>query len=641
MYSATKSYRKQLLVWLLWALTLLVAVTSVDISSEPIVSVPALPGVLQHDGSWFAWRYRLRLIWRRQKRRLRRIYRRAAWTAHWASLALRGSLTLAGLVDLIARTQFRRQLGALPVLYALLDVLQIRDIINRYCPTRADVDHGLVAVVLILNRMVAPRPLYQVADWLAQTVLVHTLGIPASKFNDDRLGRTLEALQKHSADIWQDIVHCALVKADIDLAVLFYDLSAFVAHGAYAESAHVTFGFAHNTPSDKRKFKVGLDAAADGAIPTTFQIWPGNTQDLTTVQENMAQLEHLLARCGRPLDDVLVIGDRANLTSALAFAYDDKGVRYLAGLQTRKKEHRELVLAYSDAQLYTYPLKWVAGRPQYWGRPCQVPFKQDGRQVTHPGLVVLSGPMRRAVRLTRATQLRALRQELLELRARIGQPRYRTVACIQRSANAALTRSPVGKFMTATAYEDDHGQVRLRWQVLRYELLQAMRHDGRYLLVTNDSSLSYPEMFKLYLSKDGVEKCFHIAKHDLRVSPIYLHKDTRIEGMLLINMLALLAYRIVERQVHQAGWHITTRQIIQRLASLDVIETHCWDGSVSFRLVPVDTEQAALLEALTQVLADLRLAPGLHLRLPSGNTLPLALSPAYLSDPPPALPRAP
>ena len=40
----------------------------------------------------------------------------------------------------------------------------------------------------------APRPLYKVADWLSQTVLVTVLGIPAAKFNDDRLGRTLDVI---------------------------------------------------------------------------------------------------------------------------------------------------------------------------------------------------------------------------------------------------------------------------------------------------------------------------------------------------------------------------------------------------------------------------------------------------------------
>ena len=52
--------------------------------------------------------------------------------------------------------------------------------------------------------------------------------------------------------------------------VIFYDLTAFVVHGAYADSHHVDFGFAHNTHIDKRKVKVGLNVTADGHIPSFF-----------------------------------------------------------------------------------------------------------------------------------------------------------------------------------------------------------------------------------------------------------------------------------------------------------------------------------------------------------------------------------
>jgi hypothetical protein len=127
------------------------------------------------------------------------------------------------------------------------------------------------------------------------------------------------------------------------------------------------------------------------------------------------------------------------------------------------------------------------------------------------------------------------------------------------------------------------------------------------LLVTNDWSLSPAQMLALYRQKDGVEKRFTVSKSDLKVSPIYLHKDERIEAMLLINMLALLAYSLLERQVRQNGLQMTTRRIIQKLESLDVIETHCWDGSRLCRLVPVDAEQAALLNTLGQILAELQL----------------------------------
>ena len=90
-----------------------------------------------------------------------------------------------------------------------------------------------MALVLVLNRLMFPLPLYQVADWVGQTVLVAVLGVPAAKFNDDRLGRTLDALYPHLQTIWLEVVETALLKADIDLSIIFYDLTAFVAHGRY------------------------------------------------------------------------------------------------------------------------------------------------------------------------------------------------------------------------------------------------------------------------------------------------------------------------------------------------------------------------------------------------------------------------
>jgi transposase len=634
MKSATKSRHTQVLVWLIWIIALLIFVWMPERSSDaPGIGPPALMGIVtqdQRDGPLFPWKPKRRLrkwAWRRYCA-LRQAYRRAIWMARWARLALTGALTLAQIVDWLTRAQLRRHLGALSILYALLEVLQVREIINRHCATAAEVDHGTVAMVLILNRLTAPRPLYRVADWLARTVLVYQLGVPAEKLNDDRLGRTLDVISEHSRDIWQDIVHRALVQGGVDLSVVFYDLTAFVVHGEYTGSEHVDFGFAHNTPMDKRKFKTGLDVSADGNVPLEYALWAGRTADLATVQENMERLCRLLRSHGWSVQETVIIGDRANLNDELAIAYDDHGLRYLAGLQPHKKTHQELIVAYPDQQFYALPLNDERGRKGYWGRPCQVTFKHDGRQATHKGLVVVSGPMRSALRKGRAARLRALRQELKEVQDKIGKPYYRTVEAVQKRADTRIKKSPVGKFMRAKAYTDERDQIRLRWGIDRHTLLLAMRKDGRYLLVTNDWRLSPQRMFDLYRDKDGVEKRFTVSKSDLKVSPIYLHKDERIEGMLLINMLALLAYSLLERQVRQNGLQMTTRRIIEKLETLDVIETLCWDGSLLYRIVPVDEEQAALLEILSQVLADLRRPRWPHPLLPSGNVIPLALPPS-------------
>jgi hypothetical protein len=173
-----------------------------------------------------------------------------------------------------------------------------------------------------------------------RSVLVCTLGLPAEKFNDDRLARTLQAISPHCQAIWQDIVHRALTQADIDLSVIFYDLTVFVAHGSYPDSQLLDFGFAHNTPMGKRKLKAGLDVAADGNIPTGYVPWSERTADLATVQTNMERLSNLLEQRGWPKNVVLVVGDRANLNDELALAYDERGLRYLAGLKPQRKEHR-------------------------------------------------------------------------------------------------------------------------------------------------------------------------------------------------------------------------------------------------------------------------------------------------------------
>ena len=179
--------------------------------------------------------------------------------------------------------------------------------------------------------------------------------------------------------------------------------------------------------------------------------------------------------------------------------------------------------------------------------------------------------------------------------------------------------------MPAEAYADAKGQVHLRWWVDRYALWQAMQRDGRYLLVTNDWSLSPQRMLALYRQKDGVEKRFMVSKSDLKVSPVYLHKDQRIQAMLLINMLALLVYSLLERQVRQGGLQMTTRHIIQQLESLDVIETVCWDGSHLYRPVSGNAEQLALLQVLAYVLRKLGFPRWPHPGLATEESPSLAL----------------
>jgi hypothetical protein len=607
-------------VWLIWLMAVLVAlVTPGRFGVLPARTMEVGQAVSESTGvmialeaprDLFPWLpgYRWRKLALAAYRRWRRAYRKARyrfWAAYGlAKLAHKGVLTLAWVVDRLTRSQLRRQLGALPVLYAVLDELKVEATINKHCSSRCEVSHGTVALVLALNRLHTPRAVWRVADWLAQTILVHTLGVDPAKFKKDRLLRTLDALAPHCQTIWQEVVTWAIERYQIDLSVIFYDLTAFILHGEYQESDLVKFGFAHNTPSGKRKVKTGLSASADGNIPLGYRNWSGNEADKATVEQNMQQLAALLKKHGHPLSEVLVVGDRAMLDDRIALLYDEKGLHDLAGLAVQKKVHRQLVDNISEAELRRRPLTPQGGRYGYWSQPVEVPFAHEGKKTTHRGLVILSGPMRFSRYRTRAAQFRALWQALQEVQAKadVSKPWYRTPESVQARAATPCRNSPVGKFVTVEASQIGE-RIVLGWQVKVAELKAAMERDGRYLIVTNDPSLSYQRMFDLYRAKDGVEKDFRISKSQLKVSPLFLHKDERIQAMLLINMLALLAYTILERQARQSGLALTTRRIIEQLDSLCVIETDCWDGSRLFRLTPVSQEQANLIKALCHILS--------------------------------------
>jgi hypothetical protein len=249
-----------------------------------------------------------------------------------------------------------------------------------------------------------------------------------------------------------------------------------------------------------------------------------------------------------------------------------------------------------------------------------VSFEHEGRQVTHQGLVILSNPMAIAIRKSRAADLRALRQDLTDLRAKIGQPRYRSLKALQRSVTARLNASPVGHLLRVEVVVNEHHQLDLCWQIDTYPLWQAMQPDGRYLLVTNDLSLSPSQMLACYRSKDGVEKRFRVTKSDLQVSPMYVHLDSRLEGLLLVNMIALLAYSLLERQMHQSGLNLTTRCLIEKLNNLHLIETYYLDGSWGRRLTPIAPEQLVLWETLAEGVTDLGLIKWTWPALPDGQT---------------------
>jgi transposase len=301
----------------------------------------------------------------------------------------------------------------------------------------------------------------------------------------------------------------------------------------------------------------------------------------------------------------------------------------LAGLGKVEKVHRNLILAPSDQDFRQMPLTKETDPESYWGVPCQVPFTHGGRTITHRGLVVLSGPMQQALRETRQQNLHKLALALHQIHCKIGQKRYRSEKEINLRIATQLKKSPVGnllkvqlKAIQENKPTDDNcpklpdgerfqlatipqNKLFLNWYLDVNALETAHRGDGRYLLVTNDPSLSYPQMLALYRMKDAVEKRFEVSKQDLIIRPLRVHSAERIQAMLLVNLIALLVYSLLERQAEQYGLCLTARKIIERLSTLQVQLIEAWDGSQTCSWIETADGQVLLLTAILQMLDEM------------------------------------
>jgi len=114
------------------------------------------------------------------------------------------------------------QIGALPVVYPILEALRLREIVNGLRYTGADIDLGRIADLLTLNRLLAPQPLCWVKRWAQDTVLPEVLDTPADKLYDNRLGRALDALHPFLGEIWASMAARAVIVYQVDLSIVHW-----------------------------------------------------------------------------------------------------------------------------------------------------------------------------------------------------------------------------------------------------------------------------------------------------------------------------------------------------------------------------------------------------------------------------------
>ncbi len=415
-----------------------------------------------------------------------------------------------------------RTIGPLVLTTPVLRRLDFRGIVNRYCPIaeQADLDHGLVAELVTQSRLSDPRALYDLPGWAERCALptLYPEIERTGQVNDDRAGRMLDALYDQRAVIWGDLVANAARYYELDLHRLHADTMAMTFAGLFADQPAVA-GVPRLEPGYNpggewlQQLKLFALAAGDGGLPVWFDTLHGGTGDSTTyVPQFAAFSEHVQLAHFLPLEDIILIGDRAQRTGY-------QGLGHTVAITDPEDPTRH----WSVRHLYMHSsalASWEAAR--------------------------------------RHNEMQAIEAELQRIQGLVNTYDDKTPTIITRRVQSkAFKKRQAQKYFTIeVVHHADRPTAPLE---LRYSLDQAQLQrdtalDGVYLLVAGGkaATLSDAEIVAEWKGQYKVEHCFRLVNQLFLVAPLFLKTPQRIAALVFLIMVGALVAGLIERQVRRA-----------------------------------------------------------------------------------------
>jgi len=522
--------------------------------------------------------------------------------------------TLAQAVRGAIRQTTTLQLGAVPLLYPILETLGLRQTVNAVCPTQADLDLGRVVLVLVLNRLLAPQPLSWVDQWLAHTVLPIALDLPLHKVYDQRLGRTLDALHAHLGEIWTRLVVRAIQVWKLDLSILHWDITSFFFTGAYTDSKLIRYGHSRDHQSDAKQINLQGDITHRTRVLVGYQVLAGQTADITTPLNHLQALLRFCARSELVALNLhpLLVSDCKMITPEAVGACHRHGLFYLGPWQQCKAvEH--VLRSVSTTELAEHPLGYRPRRQAH--DPNFVPYQgvwrpfsltippppeepQASKQVvTHRLLVLWSAGKARLDAQKRRQHLKRLLDSLENIRRQLNRGQYAKRDYVVAQLDH-VRRGNSAKRLVEVDLQGTDQQLHLKFRIQRERLAAAQALDGRYALGTNAPHLSADEALAIFKAQDDAEKQFHAMKGPLAVRPVFLHTDERIEGLVFVTMVALLVRALLALQCQQAGVQQSVDRVLAEFAPWSVIDLQLTDGTHVRQVAEPSAFQTQVLAAL-------------------------------------------
>ena len=422
--------------------------------------------------------------------------------------------------------------GDIYVLEALWKRLGLAEIIKKRVRGRKfDFDVERAVFAMVANRAVAPcSKLYCFDQWLREDVRVKG----TDSLELQHLYRAMDFLEADKEAIEEEVYHSLADLLNLDVDLIFYDTTSLhfeideedqgageedVVRGSKLAGekkykAPRKRGYAKNGRSDVPQIVVGLAVTRDG-LPVRHWIFPGNTVDVTTVEQVKKDLR------GWKLGRCVFVGDAGMVSAENLRTLSIGGGKYIVCMPLKVgSEVAEKVMT-------------RGGRYQTVADNLRVKEVVIGDGERRRRYVVCHNPLE--VERQRKHRTRVL----TELEAEIVSLKDIDSGSYTKRVFELLTSRRYGRYLRRTKT----GKLRMD----RAAVKRAEKHDGKFVVHSNDDTLSAEDMALGYKQLMRVEHAWRQLKSGLKMRPVFHWAVHRIHAHVFLTVLSLLLERVAEQ----------------------------------------------------------------------------------------------
>jgi len=437
-------------------------------------------------------------------------------------------------LGLVAPFEFlgAKQLGGTHLLDGLWQRLGIRKVLEKLLVERdylVPIERLLFA--LVANRALEPSSKLAAEAWVAD--VAHVDGL--AEVEVQQLYRAMDFLLEAHDEIQREVFWGVKNLFNLEVDLIFVDTtSTYFEIEGEDEDADVDAGdedaaglrhrgYSKDSRPDLAQAVIGF-AVTRGGIPVRCWVWPGNTVDVSVVDEVKRDLNDW--KLGR----VVMVMDTGFNSEANRRALQGAGDAFILGEKMRLGRDGTL--------------------PEALSRPGRYKTLASGLRVKE--VIVNKGSVtsRRFVIVHNPDQAKRDAAK----RSGIIQEAERRIAALGDLTGKAHTKAVCDlrahKVFGRYVRELKSGKLKLD----KAKIQAAAKLDGKYLISTSDEHLSVEDVVLGYKQLHEIERVNRDLKHTVDVRPVYHRRGDRIKAHVLLCWLALLLIRIAESESGET-WH--------------------------------------------------------------------------------------